>query len=156
MGTLLALDPGHTTGWCVFEGTSLKHSGQIETDDSDLGKALERITGLFLSYNPTVCIFEDYRVYKWRLEQHSFSDLHTPKLIGMIQTVCIMQGVEYHKQMASVAKQFVTDDKLREWGFWQSGQRHARDAIRHACYYITFGSKEEWPKLHRKKGKTVG
>src|SRR5690606_3703191 len=155
VGTLLSIDPGHTTGWCVFEGVHLKDCGQLNTDVID-AQTLKELNLLFDRFPLTECVFEDYRVYKWRLEQHSFSDLHTPKLIGAIQTVCLLRGIEYHKQPASVAKQFVTDDKLKEWGFWKAGQRHARDAIRHACYFITFGRKEEWPKRPRKSGKTVG
>jgi hypothetical protein len=39
---------------------------------------------------------------------------------------------------AGLAKGFATDDKLKAWGFWQPGQRHARDAIRHALnFYAT-------------------
>lgn len=42
------------------------------------------------------------------------------------------------KQMAVTAKNFCTDDKLKQWGFWQAGQKHARDSIRHGCYFLLF------------------
>lgn len=41
-------------------------------------------------------------------------------------------------QMAAQAKGFVDDDKLKAWGFWIKGKKHARDAIRHGVYYLLF------------------
>lgn len=38
-------------------------------------------------------------------------------------------------QQPSMAKTTVTDERLRRWGGWVKGQKHSRDAIRHA---ITF------------------
>jgi hypothetical protein len=38
---------------------------------------------------------------------------------------------------AGLAKTFATDDKLEAWGFWKRGQKHARDAIRHAVYWYS-------------------
>ena len=151
-GTLLSFDPGHTTGWCIFQGTSLLECGQLDTDVVD-DASLARIQFLIEKHDYSECIFEDYRVYKWKLQQHSFSELHTPKLIGMIQAACLYNGIEYHKQPASVAKDFCTDDRLKEWNMYITGQRHARDAIRHACWYILFGDKASW---HTRKGRTGG
>ena len=38
--------------------------------------------------------------------------------------------------MAQQAKGFVTDAKLKEWGMWDIGHKHARDACRHCVYYL--------------------
>jgi hypothetical protein len=46
-----------------------------------------------------------------------------------------------HYQMATTAKTFVTDEKLKQWGFWQEGMRHSRDAIRHGLYFLLFYKK---------------
>jgi hypothetical protein len=158
-GKLLALDPGQTTGWAYFEGTSLKLFGQLQTGEIN-PNTLKNIRNLVTVACPAeVCVFEDYRVYGWRAKQHAFSELHTTQLIGLIQTELMSNGIEYHKQMAVVAKSFATDDRLKEWGFWEAtaGQKHARDAIRHGCHFITFGSKDKWPaRAGRTKGKTVG
>jgi hypothetical protein len=45
--------------------------------------------------------------------------------------------------MASQAKAFVTDQKLKEWGFWKEGMRHSRDAIRHGLYFLLFYKRGE-------------
>ena len=39
------------------------------------------------------------------------------------------------------AKGFVTDAKLKEWGLWQDGLRHSRDAIRHGIYFLVVSNK---------------
>lgn len=36
---------------------------------------------------------------------------------------------------AGLAKTFADDVKLAAWGFDAPGMRHAKDAIRHGCYF---------------------
>lgn len=153
-GTLLSLDPGHTTGYAIFKDLELIESGQLDTKEQE--EWINTLKPLFQKHRYTEVVFEDYRVYKWRVQQHAHSELHTSKLIGAIQAVCLYEGLTYHKQPASVAKDFCNDQKLREWGFYVEGQRHARDAIRHGCYFIMFGEKSQWPQKRRSKGKSVG
>lgn len=131
---LLALDPGETTGWCVFTGNELTGWGQQPCLD-DPAKA---ITEVFANLRPTHVVCEDYKVYGWKTKQHSWAGLFTPKLIGGIQLLCSQNELWLRMQMANVAKVFCTDDKLRQWGMYQPSQRHARDAIRHACYTLLF------------------
>ena len=40
------------------------------------------------------------------------------------------------KQQPSEAKTTCTDDRLKQWGFWVPGSRHARDADRHAILFL--------------------
>ena len=86
---------------------------------------------------------EEYRVYRWRAKQHAGSDLLTARIIGGIEMACsALLGyghIPIIKQPAHVAKNFVSDDKLQAWGFYERGQKHANDAIRHACYWQLFG-----------------
>ncbi len=93
---------------------------------------------------PKLVIIEDYRVYSWKAKEHSWSDMHTSRLIGAIETLCTFDSITPTKQMAGSVKGFCSDKRLREWGFWLTGQQHARDAVRHACYYILF-HKEKKP-----------
>lgn len=87
---------------------------------------------------PDFIVYEDYKVYSQKLNSHAFNPIFTVRLIGAIETYCQTNGVKAHKQMATTAKNFVTDDKLKQWGFWQEGMKHARDAIRHGCYFLLF------------------
>jgi hypothetical protein len=163
---LLCLDPGETTGWALFEHQQLVRWEQIETvkDEQIIWKNL---IDLFIDTNPTYIVCEDYRIYEHKLARHSFSPVLTLRLIGGIDLLSFMgwyvQAVDrvyadsrdkstnflmrctcpIHYQMATTAKGFVTDDKLKYWDFWQDGMRHSRDAIRHGCYFLLFYKKGE-------------
>ena len=149
---ILSFDPGHTTGWTCFDHGEPIRSGQIDT--TSISACLESAQPLFHTYHPEVVVMEDYRIYKWRQKQHVGSDMLTTRIIGSLETLAIQDFVNYVvKQPAHVAKGFCTDQKLNEWGFWRPGERHARDAIRHACYYILFGGVR---KVDKHKPRSVG
>ena len=158
-GTLLCFDPGHTTGFAIFRDLELITCGQLDTDD--LEKATHKFMDITRKYKPDMIVYESYRVYKWRAKHHAGSEVLTAQIIGSIQTVCHLKNIEYTTQPAHIGKAFCTDAKLKKWGYWQSGMRHARDAIRHGCYYLLFGAVRDPNNTptHTKgghKGKTVG
>lgn len=132
---LLSLDPGETTGWALFVQGELQDCGQLDTKNGDVVASLYSMVH---DLEPNVIVMEDYKVYGWKTKDHSWSALHTPKLIGAIQAICSMQHIELHLQMAQTAKNFCTNDKLRAWGMYSSSTRHAMDAIRHGCYWLLF------------------
>lgn len=145
---LLAIDPGSTTGYAVFEKLKFIAWGQLPTGTvSEGGLLIGEVMDL---HKPTQIVFEDYRVYGHRSNQHIGSSLHTSRLIGVIEFLCAARSLVPAKQMATQAKGFVNDDKLKAWRFYVPGQRHARDAIRHACYYILFHKTPKPPKATRK------
>lgn len=139
-GILLALDPGETTGIACFacdDRAVLTYANQVKTWPLEVG--LPNMTKLLKELEPKSVVFESYQVYEWKAKDHTWSQVPTLQVIGMIKTLCLQLGIEFHTQTAQVAKGFCTDTKLEEWGYWQSGMRHARDAIRHACYFMLFG-----------------
>ncbi len=149
--TVLALDPGHTTGYAVFEDYELLEAGEIDT--SSMESAVKEIDLLIGLWAPHTVVMEDYRIYKWRAKHHIGSDMLTTRVIGCIETICIQESVHnIFKQPAHIAKGFCTNAKLKEWGFYQSGDKHASDAVRHGCYYILFGPLQK----KDKQGRTVG
>jgi len=154
--SILSFDPGHTTGWAYFQGTSLMECGQIET--KAIESAVPQIGKLFLKTNPGIVIAEDYRVYKWKRDEHIGSDLLTSRIIGCIETIIALQlnPPFLVKQGANVGKSFCSDDKLKAWGFFRPTQRHAMDAIRHGAHFILFGTTAPSGMKYTKSGKTVG
>lgn len=138
---VLGFDPGETTGACFFQGTSLLKAGQLKTKVVNQD-SLINLTTFFDFIRPDEVVIEDYRVYGWKTEEHAFAGLHTPKLIGMIITICIIRGLPYTLRMAQPAKAFVTDEKLEAWGLYDRGQRHSRDAMRHAIFQMIFPGKD--------------
>jgi hypothetical protein len=132
---LLVLDPGETTGWALFEDGKLSTAGQLGTKQ----EGWIAIHSLFHHIQPNMVVYENYRVYQHKLERHSNSEVYTVRLIGVIEFLCeIIHGIPHYNQMAHEAKGFVSDDKLQKWGYYKPGLKHARDAIRHGCYFLLF------------------
>jgi hypothetical protein len=145
-GRVLALDPGETTGYTCFscegeqEGTNwidVVESGQVKTWPE--GPMVNSLTHLIDHLKPTFVVFERYSVYEWKAQTHSWSGVPTIQIIGCLKTLCIQNRLSWHEQTAYEAKKFCTDEKLKQWGLYIEGQKHARDALRHACYFLLFG-----------------
>lgn len=133
-GTLLCLDPGETTGYGIFHNLKLVEAGQAATKPIETGA--NWLQNILKTAKPEIVIFESYRVYAWKTDQHTYNDLHTSQFIGTIKTLCGFEGIPYHEQTAQIAKAFCTDDKLELWKMYKKGQKHCRDAVRHGCYYL--------------------
>ena len=140
---LLVLDPGKTTGWSVFMDGKLAETGVIEDCYDEKNIHVSEYTKLITMFEPDFILYEDYRIYGDKLNQHHFSEVMTLRLIGAIETIAQTCSIPTHKQMAVTAKNYVTDSKLKLWGFYEGVNRHARDAIRHACYFLLFFKKGE-------------
>jgi len=133
---VLAFDPGETTGMCLFTRYNLTTSGQVETPD--IGVAMDHFVHTIGQIKPDAIVVEDYKVYATHLKQHEWSELLTPKLVGILEGISASSKIPVEKQMAGRIKAFVTDDKLTAWRFYRPGLKHARDAIRHACFFLAF------------------
>lgn len=134
---LLCFDPGETTGYSVFHELKLLTHGQVH--DKDVGAHAHALESLITTWTPEYLVIEDYKVYGWKADAHSWEALHTPRLIGALDYIASMRKIPVVKQMAITAKGFCTDDKLKTWHMWIKGQRHSRDSIRHGIYFTLFG-----------------
>lgn len=143
--TLLCFDPGETSGWAFFQGCDLEAWGQIPTKEA--GDSVTNYGNIIKQCNPQHIVIEDYRVYRNKAQEHINAELITPRNIGIIETLGLQQDpiMPIGKQMASMAKQFVTDKRLKSWGYFVEGAPHARDAIRHGCYYLVFSKQIQSP-----------
>ncbi len=134
---LLALDPGGTTGWAVFDGTVLEDAGQQKLDGLGLQGLVHRV-------RPDVIVLENYRIYRQKAMSHIGSEVLPARLIGALELIAESRHIPLHLQMAGPVKAVVTDDKLRAWvkahKQIQAGP-HARDAIRHGLYFLLFPPK---------------
>lgn len=141
-GVSLGLDPGHTTGAALIHDFRLIWARQLET--SHVENTYDSIRDLFdevlnvYDVGSIQIACEDYKVYDWKAESHSWSKVHTIKVVGLIQFLAYEHRIPIKMRMASAAKGWMTDDKLRTWGLYVEGQRHSRDAIRHAAYNAIF------------------
>jgi len=141
VGKLLSVDPGETTGISILEcttnSTHLIHQEQLTTWPLEQGSP--NLMKLFQTYLPTFMIFESYHIYRWRLQEHSFSQVPTTQIIGCLKTWAIHFGVKYREQTAQAGKGFFTDHRLKTFGLYFEGQPHARDSLKHAAQFLVFG-----------------
>lgn len=125
----LALDPGETTGWALFDeqGEILKY-GQFKQSEQNQ----------WLSDNLTsdlkAVIVEDYKNFGWK-QQKRWSRNQTSKNIGAIEMLCELRRVPYFLQPSS--------DKAigYKWaGLGQAPSNHAIshqfDAVAHGTYWL--------------------
>ena len=140
-GTITALDPGETTGLTQI----------TKYQDKMVLRFLEQIPSWPLEDFIRAChteryfsvsrvVYEAYHVYSWRLDEHRFSEVPTIQIIGAIKVLCIQQGTPYSPQTAQVGKGFFTDDRLKALDMYFPGKPHARDSLRHAAQFLTFGA----------------
>lgn len=136
---LVALDPGKTVGWAEFINGRLHCVQEVYLGDEPKYALLIKQMELA---KPDVVVCEDYKIYSWKAASHSWESLYTPQLIGAIRLYCEQAQLWLHLQMANTAKGFCKNKKLREWGYYEKGLKHGRDAIRHGCYWLLFN--KQW------------
>lgn len=142
VGRILAFDPGETTGVACFI-SSAHHTELIlgtEISTYPVSHGTTNIGHLFSVFKPTHVVFETYRIYKWKTDDHAWNEVHPVKVIGLIEHICAQHGIVPVGQTAQIAKQFCTDEKLEQWGLYTKGLKHCRDAMRHATYMMLFQS----------------
>lgn len=133
--TLLAIDPGETSGWALFVNGDLRNSSTIEwTAEYGWDPVIEKI----IEVNPDIVVCEEYRIYSGKRLAQAYSAVETVRIIGAIEFICRKYKIRLVKQMASGVKGFCNNDRLKKWGYYIKN-RHARDAVRHGCYYLLFG-----------------
>lgn len=52
-------------------------------------------------------------------------------VIGTVKNLCRWSGAGFEFQTANDAKNFVSNQQLKELGLWRPNEDHARDALRH-------------------------
>lgn len=132
--TILAFDPGGTTGWCrgTFDPeTSIIYDlemGQLEKPEHH--GAIGTIIHSALSINPHLMVVtEDYRPEFARAQ-----NMIALEYIGVMRYVCKKALIPFARQGREI-KGFWTSQRLRQIGFWQKNSPHAQDAARHWLAY---------------------
>lgn len=146
---VVGIDPGETTGWAVLwiptANVLSREIGLMEDLEYNSGQ----LTGLenqqvncirdVILYNAPngPLIIEDFVLRQFRQDRALLSPV---RLTAKIELMHEYEGWgELHpirKQQPSLAKSTATDARLREWGMYDVGTPHARDAVRHAMTFL--------------------
>jgi hypothetical protein len=161
--TVVALDPGGTTGWCVFQchPESLIDPEVLVLDNIDYWQSGQftgsedqqaaDIFNLICSWAGCAVLIEDFVLRMMSPDR----DLLSPvRITAKVEHLLWQRELTFFKQMPSEAKTTATDDRLKSWKLYKPGEEHGRDATRHA---ITFMRKARsrwmlrmyaWPHLY--------
>ncbi len=140
MISILALDPGKTTGFCY--GTYAGQNLIIDPGEKILtAGGLDAFVRDFLDSGvPKYIIYEDFQ---FRQGVRTGLDFTPAKLIGILELWKERDcGAHFYVQQPSVQgdKAFFNNDRLQELGaYWPHGKGHARSATKHLLYWCKFG-----------------
>ena len=138
-GDVLAMDPGETTGLAAWDS---KNSEILlwQWETKEIGPCFQKLAEVLQKVPLDHLRAEDYKVYGWKANEHSFASLHTPRWLGAIEAAAYISQVPFTVKLAQHAKTFWTDGKLQGCGIYHPGMKHARDACRHLALYMAFGA----------------
>lgn len=129
--TVLAVDPGLTSGVAIWH-SHLRDDPPwaCQLDVPGFWRLAEQMT----AGRHVVVICEAFVISTRTIKgsQQTWPLEH----IGVLKYLCAKHGHQIVLQQASAAKTAVTNERLREWGWYQPGQDHANDALRHLGLYL--------------------
>lgn len=138
--TIIALDPGGTTGWATVRLEPRKvtewNCGQLAQTEHH--SQLFTLLGMNHTDNcAVVCERFEYRAYS-----RPGLVLDSREYIGVAKLFCQERNVPFVLQSAAQGKGFVKDQNIKKLGLWSPGWPHAMDAMRHLLYYICNGDSD--------------
>ena len=144
MRSVLAFDPGQTTGWCYMTDTGVWLMGEIDCRDEILG--VQEMLGMCGQYQQSAVVFEDFILDPGKATMGR--ELLSPvRVTAMFEFGHAMTGYGNYIFLLnrSLVKSTCTDSRLKGWGLYDkhSGP-HARDATRYAYYML-----REWHAIHQ-------
>lgn len=134
--SVIALDPGNSTGWCLRTGAGKLIGGTIGECHADVWKLLCR-------YNPDVVVFETFQMYPGKAQKLIWNTFYPCEVIGVIKLWHALQNFEEGKLVGlqpSVKKFALANSELDLWKTverecGQPATEHMRDAVRLLRYY---------------------
>lgn len=126
---VLAVDPGGTTGWALWDGESAYVQwGQIPGGIDGVASLAE-----YMGYADVVVI-EKYTIGGRTVKFSRQTD--ALEITGALKYRARERSIEVVMQQPAEAKRLFTDERLRAHGWWAVGEEHARDALRHLGFYL--------------------
>jgi len=118
---VLALDPGHTTGWAVLTEEKVVATG--------LFPGYDELLEILQKYCPEVAVIEDFVLHPWRANALAWNQLWTVQILGVMKYLLDEQSIPYELQSSSLVKR--TSKRLV--GYTSD---HERDAVTHGIVYL--------------------
>lgn len=119
---VIALDPGHTSGWAVLTEEEIVATGMFP---DYYGLPL-----LLKEHAPERAVLEEFVLYPWKSQALAWSQLRTVQTLGVMKYLLDEAGIPYVLQSAATVKQ------LSKRLLGRYGSQHERDAVVHGIIYL--------------------
>lgn len=131
---LLALDPGETTGFAIFDDGKLQVASEFPLWRS--------LGGLFGSVGVELVVCERFSLYGHKAQSLTNSEFPTVQVIGVVRYLSEWQEVPVHFQPASVIHSGGKLSPLMKPLVDELGVKgsHARDAAAHGLWFLKYGA----------------
>jgi hypothetical protein len=174
------VDPGGTTGWAVMavdpevlvDDKPIHHNiahwacGDVHHNENVMASEM---LALYDAWDDAAIGIESFTVRKFLRHQEFLSPVRVRSKIEYGLWLmekwdaeeagrAMGRGRHLWTQEPSLAKNTLSDDRQREWGLWEAGADHKRDAVKH-CYTFLQRAQEKprlranaWPGLFKIDG----
>lgn len=130
--SVIALDPGNSTGWVFREADGSLSGGTCGEDHVAVWKLLEE-------YHPRVVVYETFQMYPGKAQKLIWSTFYPCEVIGVIKLWATMNGAQLVGLQPSVKKFALGTIELELWKtvnrHGAPATEHLRDAVRLLRYY---------------------
>lgn len=135
MNSVLAIDPGETTGWVFRHHDGAVCGGVIESSHLKIWSLLNKCT-------PDVVVLERFNLYPGKAAAQSYSSFYTVEVIGVVKLYCMLQNSAGDPValvlQAPGDKKFsgALDDRFKVLrAFTGDKSEHMKDAYQHLLFY---------------------
>lgn len=145
---VLALDPGGTTGWAIFQVHPDAVGGDPEIpvmDNVEFWTAGEFTGKQADQVDEILALVHDWpaaRLVTEKFQIRQISALLDPAEINATLRWAVRPRY-FVEQQPALAMSTVTDDRQKDWGYWIPGKPHARDAVKHAITFLKRRKEQE-------------
>ncbi len=141
MNSILALDPGESTGWCYLSRDNEMDAGTAPKSHLSVGKLLDDL-------DPDVVVYETFNLYPGKAQKLIWNSFYPCEVIGVINYKCalrqLISGGAGEKCVPQVIKQAPPvkkyagplPQKFVDLSRKQKLTEHSKDACQHLCYYL--------------------
>ncbi len=130
--SVIALDPGNSTGWVFREADGSLSGGTCGKDHMAVWKLLKE-------YHPQVVVYETFQMYPGKAQKLIWSTFYPCEVIGVIKLWATMNGAQLIGLQPSVKKFALGTTELELWKtvnrYGAPATEHLRDAVRLLRYY---------------------
>ncbi|MCM1221643.1 MAG: hypothetical protein NC548_44910 [Lachnospiraceae bacterium] len=141
MQSILALDPGESTGWCFLDRENNMQAGTAPKSHISVAKLLDEL-------DPDVVIYETFKLYPSKAQSLIWNSFYPCEVIGVIEYKCAFKGMlsgtsgEHYRpklvKQAPAVKRYAgtLPKKFAALSKETKLTEHSKDACQHLCYYL--------------------